>query len=64
MLRPMKGGAQLLLGHGEEVEGVVLRAFVPVSLHAGQPDQARGNLDRAMFVPPGSVSPTRCRGSG
>jgi diacylglycerol O-acyltransferase / wax synthase len=52
MLRPMKGGAQLLLGHGEEVEGVVLRAFVPVSLHAGQPDQARGNLDGAMFVPP------------
>jgi diacylglycerol O-acyltransferase / wax synthase len=45
------GLRELLLGRGENVEGVVLRAFVPVSLHADQPGEARGNLDGAMFVP-------------
>jgi hypothetical protein len=33
------------------VDGLVLRAFVPVSLHREQPGQARGNLDGAMIVP-------------
>jgi diacylglycerol O-acyltransferase / wax synthase len=41
----------LLLGRGERVDGLVLRAFVPVSLHGEQPGPARGNLDGAMIVP-------------
>jgi WS/DGAT/MGAT family acyltransferase len=45
------GLRDLLLGRGEPVDGVVLRAFVPVSLHTEQPDQAHGNLDGAMIVP-------------
>jgi len=45
------GLRELLLGRGERVDGLVLRAFVPVSLHAEQPGQARGNLDGAMVVP-------------
>jgi hypothetical protein len=36
---------QLLGGRGEPVDGVVLRAFVPVSLHHEQGGQARGNQD-------------------
>jgi diacylglycerol O-acyltransferase / wax synthase len=55
------GLRDLLLGRGEQVEGVVLRAFVPVSLHRGQQGEAQGNLDGAMFVPlpvgePGEVT--------
>jgi diacylglycerol O-acyltransferase / wax synthase len=42
---------ELLVGRGEPVEGLVLRAFVPVSLHTEQPGQARGNLDGGMIVP-------------
>jgi diacylglycerol O-acyltransferase len=45
------GLRDLLLGRGEPVDGVVLRAFVPVSLHTGAPGQARGNRDGAMLVP-------------
>jgi diacylglycerol O-acyltransferase len=46
------GGLRSLLGsRGERVDGLVLRAFVPVSLHREQPGQARGNLDGAMIVP-------------
>jgi diacylglycerol O-acyltransferase / wax synthase len=45
------GLRELLLGRGERVDGLVLRAFVPVSLHAEQPGQARGNLGGAMAVP-------------
>jgi len=45
------GLRELLLARGERVDGVVLRAFVPVSLHGEQPGQARGNLDGAMLVP-------------
>jgi hypothetical protein len=44
------GLRDLLRGRGEPVDGVVLRAFVPVSLHTGV-GQARGNLDGAMIVP-------------
>jgi WS/DGAT/MGAT family acyltransferase len=48
----LAGGLRdLLLGRGERVDGLVLRAFVPVSLHTEQPGQARGNLDGAMVVP-------------
>jgi diacylglycerol O-acyltransferase len=45
------GLRDLLLGRGEPVDGVVLRAFVPVSLHTATPGQARGNRDGAMLVP-------------
>jgi diacylglycerol O-acyltransferase / wax synthase len=44
------GLRDLLRGRGEPVDGVVLRAFVPVSLHTGV-GQARGNRDGAMLVP-------------
>jgi diacylglycerol O-acyltransferase / wax synthase len=45
------GLRELLLGRGERVDGLVLRAFVPVSLHTEPPGQARGNLDGGMVVP-------------
>jgi diacylglycerol O-acyltransferase len=46
------GGLRTLLGsRGEHLDGLVLRAFVPVSLHREQPGQVRGNLDGAMIVP-------------
>jgi WS/DGAT/MGAT family acyltransferase len=52
LMTMMAGGFRaLLLGRGEPVNGVVLRAFVPVSLHRDQPGEARGNHDGAMFVP-------------
>jgi diacylglycerol O-acyltransferase len=52
LMAVLAGGLrELLLGRGERVDGLVLRAFVPVSLHTGQPGQARGNLDGAMMVP-------------
>jgi diacylglycerol O-acyltransferase / wax synthase len=48
----LAGGLRdLLLSRGEYVDGTVLRAFVPVSLHTEQPGMARGNLDGAMVVP-------------
>jgi diacylglycerol O-acyltransferase / wax synthase len=45
------GMRDLLRSRGERIDGLVLRAFVPVSLHSGPPGQARGNLDGAMIVP-------------
>jgi diacylglycerol O-acyltransferase / wax synthase len=45
------GLRDLLRSRGENVDELVLRAFVPVSLHREQPGQARGNLDGAMVVP-------------
>ena len=45
------GLRELLAGRGEPVDGLVLRAFVPVSLHTEQPGQPRGNLDGGMIVP-------------
>lgn len=41
----------LLRSRGERVEGLMLRAMVPVSLHREQPGRARGNLDGVMVVP-------------
>jgi diacylglycerol O-acyltransferase len=41
----------LLQSRGERVDGLLLRAMVPVSLHREQPGQARGNLDGVMMVP-------------
>ena len=45
------GYAELFRSRGEPIEGVVLRAFVPVSLHQEQPGEARGNIDAGMLVP-------------
>jgi diacylglycerol O-acyltransferase len=50
LLAAVSGGLRdLLRNRGERVDGVVLRAFVPVSLHGGR--QAHGNVDGAMIVP-------------
>jgi diacylglycerol O-acyltransferase / wax synthase len=52
LMSALAGGLrQLLLGRGERVDGVVLRAAVPVSLHGRQPGRAQGNLDGMMVVP-------------
>jgi WS/DGAT/MGAT family acyltransferase len=45
------GYADLFSGRGEPTDGVILRAFVPVSLHQEQPGGARGNVDAGMLVP-------------
>jgi len=45
------GYADLFRSRREPTEGVVLRAFVPVSLHQEQPSEARGNVDAGMLVP-------------
>ena len=48
----LAGGLRaLLLGRGERVDGLVLRAAVPVSLHQEHPGPARGNRDGMMVVP-------------
>jgi diacylglycerol O-acyltransferase / wax synthase len=46
-----RGYRALLQSRGEPVDDLVLRAFVPVSLHQDQPGQAQGNIDAAMVVP-------------
>jgi len=52
VLAAVTGGLrQLLASRGEDVEGLVLRVMVPVSLHREQPGQASGNQDGAMIVP-------------
>jgi diacylglycerol O-acyltransferase len=52
VLAAVAGGLrQLLASRGEHVEGLVLRASVPISLHHEQPGQARGNNDSGMAVP-------------
>ncbi len=52
LMTVLAGGLRaLLVGRGEPVDGLVLRAAVPVSLHREQPGQARGNLDGMMVVP-------------
>ena len=52
LLAAIAGGLrELLAGRGEDVEDLVLRASVPISLHQEQPGQASGNQDSAMAVP-------------
>lgn len=52
LLTAVAGGyRELLRGRGDRVDGLVLRAFVPVSLHQEQPGRAEGNLDAGMVVP-------------
>jgi len=45
------GLRQLLAGRGEDLEGLVLRVMVPISLHHERPGQASGNQDAMMMVP-------------
>ena len=52
VLAVVAGGLRDLLVHrGEPVDGLVLLAAIPVSLHRQAPGQARGNLDGGMVVP-------------
>jgi diacylglycerol O-acyltransferase len=52
VLAAVAGGlGQLLANRGEDVQGLVLRAMVPISLHQEQPGQARGNQPGWMMVP-------------
>jgi diacylglycerol O-acyltransferase / wax synthase len=46
-----RGYRALLRSRREPIEGLVLRAFVPVSLHQEQAGEARGNVDAGMVVP-------------
>jgi diacylglycerol O-acyltransferase / wax synthase len=51
-LTGMAGGLRALLtSRGEPVEGVVLRIYVPISLHQGDRAEAHGNLISQMVVP-------------
>lgn len=52
LMTVIAGGLRDLLdGRGERVNDLVLRGYVPVSLHREQPGHARGNLDGVMAVP-------------
>jgi diacylglycerol O-acyltransferase / wax synthase len=52
LMAALAGGLRaLLLGRGEPIDGLVLRAAVPVSLHREQPGQAHGNRDGMIVVP-------------
>ncbi|HEX8862576.1 MAG TPA: wax ester/triacylglycerol synthase family O-acyltransferase [Actinomycetes bacterium] len=52
LLAAVAGGLrQLLANRGEDVQGLVLRAMVPISLHQEQPGQAQGNKPGWMMVP-------------
>lgn len=52
VLAAVAGGLrQLLAGRGEDVQKLVLRVMVPISLHREQPGRASGNQDAIMLVP-------------
>jgi diacylglycerol O-acyltransferase / wax synthase len=52
VLAAVAGGLrQLLAGRGEDVQRLVPRAMVPISLHRERPGQASGNQDAVMVVP-------------
>ncbi len=52
VLAAVAGGLrQLLASRGEDVQGLVQRAMVTISLHQEQPGQARGNRPGWMMVP-------------
>jgi diacylglycerol O-acyltransferase / wax synthase len=60
LLAAIAGGLRdLLLGRGEEVDGLVLRAFVPVALHRVRSPGAPGNEDGQMVadLPVGLADP-------
>jgi len=63
LMATMAAGYRSLLQHrGEPVEGLVLRASVPVSLHGDDPSGELANADGMMFVPlpVGIDDPRRC----
>ena len=65
LMASIAGGLrELLLKRGEPVEGVTLRATVPVSLHAEDRAEAKGNHDGMILVPlpVGLAEPGRCLG--
>ena len=65
LLAAVAGGLrELLLGRGEPVEGVVLKAFVPVSLHHERVGDERGNQDGVMVAPLPIGEPDPRAGSG
>ena len=52
LMAAIAGGLrELLTSRGEPIDDLVLRAYVPVSLHGRQRGPARGNLDGMMAVP-------------
>lgn len=52
VLAAVAGGLRRLLeGRGEDVDGLVQRAMVPISLHDEQPGEAHGNKPGWMMVP-------------
>ena len=52
LLTAIAGGLRnLLRSRGEQVDALVLRAYVPVALHRGRSGPARGNLVGVMAVP-------------
>jgi diacylglycerol O-acyltransferase len=52
VLAAVSGGLrQLLASRGEDVQGLVQRAMVTISVHEEQPGQARGNKPGWMMVP-------------
>ena len=63
VLAAVTGGLRdLLLGRGEPVGDLVLRAIVPISLHREQPGHARGNqvgLGMGVPLPVGEPGPAR-----
>lgn len=62
LMAAVAGGLrELLTCRGEHVDDLVLRAYVPVSLHGQQRGPARGNLDGMMAVslPVGVLDPVR-----
>jgi diacylglycerol O-acyltransferase len=65
VLAVVAGGLrELLSARGERVDGLVLLAAVPVSLHREGSGQARGNLDGGMVIPLPVGEPDRPRGCG
>lgn len=63
LMTSIAGGLrELLLARGEPVEGATLRATVPVSLHAEDEGEAKGNHDGMILVPlpVGLSEPGRC----
>jgi WS/DGAT/MGAT family acyltransferase len=52
VLAAVAGGLrQLLAGRGEDIDRLMLRVMVPISLHHEQPGQASGNQDALIMVP-------------
>jgi diacylglycerol O-acyltransferase / wax synthase len=52
VLAAVAGGLRdLVVSRGEDVDGLVLRAMVPISLHEQQPGPAQGNKPGWMMVP-------------